>query len=39
MCLRTGKYLNAIKESGSPVVRPLPSSVRIGKPALLLDAC
>ena len=29
--LRTGKYLNAVKESGSPVVRTLPSGVRIGE--------
>lgn len=34
MSVCAGKYLNAVKESGSPVVQPLPSSVRIGKQTL-----
>ena len=29
--VRAGKYLNAVKESGSPVVRTLPSGVCIGE--------
>lgn len=35
--LMTGKYLNAIRECGRQVVRPLPSDVHIGK-ALLTSA-
>lgn len=36
--LMTGKYLNAIRECGRQVVRPLPFDVHIGE-ALLLTSC
>ena len=34
--LMTGKYLNAVRECGRPVERPLPLDVHIGKVSLFL---
>jgi len=37
--LMTGKYLNAIRECGRQVVRPLPSDVHIGEALLMWRFC